>query len=267
MITFEQLTKEITKLTNFDCSLYSQTFLMRRVSVRMRALNKNNYDEYYDELQKSIDERNHLLKEFTIHTTNFFRDKIVWNLIIDEIIPIIKKLKREKKENNIKIWSAGCSTGEEPLSIAIACYESLGALLANYDVEIIATDLDPKTIEFAKKAEYDPIQFNELPAELKNKWFTEENNILKPKNELLKLIKYQNGDILSKIKPKNIDIIFCRNTVIYFDAKTKEQLYQDFYNSMKPGSFFIMGKTETLIGPAKDQFQIFNNKERVYFKE
>lgn len=266
---YKPLKQAIQRYIGFDCSRYSDSFLSRRIEVRLRANNINSYGRYLDILKTDLEEREHLNKELTIHTTNFFRDITFWNAFIDEALPTLIALKKEKASKTINVWSAGSSTGEEPLSIAISICEALGKDLDKFTVMIQATDISTATIETAKQAIYSEKQFTEMPKEYRNKYFekVDEKGFYVPRPVIKQMITYKKGDIVSPLKPRNIDIIFCRNTVIYFGMKTKFNLYVDFYRCLNKGGFFIMGKTEVLLGPAREKFQMFNEHERIYVKE
>jgi chemotaxis methyl-accepting protein methylase len=261
---FEQLKSIIIKLGIFECNRYSDSFIQRRIEVRLRSTGLFNYVNYIKLLNQSNDERAKLGNEFTIHVTNFFRDTSMWSLLKEKIIPLIVSSK--KNGESIQVWSAGCSSGEEPLSIAISFVEALGANLDKYNLSILATDLDKDTVTKAQAAAYELEQFKEMPPEYIDRYFNKIDSKYVAKPTILKYIKYRVLDVFGE-KSKNLDIIFCRNTVIYFSIDAKSKLYLDFYTSLKNNSFFIMGKTEVLQGPARDLFQIYDNHERVYVKE
>lgn len=254
------LTQTINKEVKFKCEEYNKNFLSRRVEVRLRTLNLNSYKEYAEILKNDEKEQQKLRTELTIHVTHFFRDKEFYDAFKDEIIPLLKN----KKE--IKIWSAGCSTGEEPYSIVICFKEKLGENLENKKISIIAQDYCQDTIEKAKIGEYEEYQFREMPIEYKEKYFEKINEKYKVKEDLKKYVKFETADILRE-KPRNLDIIICRNTVIYFEAETKAKLYVDFYDILNKEGIFILGKTETINGPAREKFKVLNAKERIYKKE
>ena len=260
----ESVKKTITRLVGFDCSQYSDTFITRRVEMRLRANAMGSFAEYNIFLTKSEEERKNLNKELSIHVTNFFRDKEMWKVFKDEVIPMVVKLKKEKKLSRINIWSAGCSSGEEPLSIAICFLETLG--LKSYNVSIIGTDIDAATIEKAKKGEYEEPQFREMEPSWKEKYFNLGDGLFKANDEIMSMIQYKTANIHT-LRPKNLDIIFCRNTVIYFSIDAKSGLYNDFYDCLNKDGFLIIGKTEILQGTAREKFQVFDGKERIYINE
>ncbi len=265
---WEKLLVVISKNLDFVTSNYSQTFLKRRVEVRLRATNLNSYKDYADFLVSNAEEKQKLDKELTIHVTNFFRDSSVFEAFKNNVVPELVKRKKLQGKKTISVWCAGCSTGEEPIGVAICFLEALKTLGSSFSVNILGTDLDAHTIQKAQEGVYENIQFREMKPEYKEKYFeTLEPGRYRVKNEIKSLINYRTGDILSPNKPKNLDVLFCRNTVIYFDLPTKSKLYTEFYDCIENEGFLILGKTEILQGEARDKFKVFDAKERIYIKK
>ncbi len=262
---WDSLKKKINQNLGFNCEQYSDKFLQRRIEVRLRSLNLESYFEYGKVLDSS-DEKEKLEKELTIHVTHFFRDMDFWQAFMDDVIPELLKMKRDRGENRIRIWSAGSSTGEEAISIVICLKKKMGLEFSKYDIKVIGTDYDKNTVGKAQEGVYEEPQFREMPPEMKDKYFSLQDGKYRLKDDIRNHLEFSTGDILSSSKPRNIDIIFCRNTVIYFEQSTKARLYEEFYELLNDNGFFIMGKTETLNGPARDKFSIYNGRERIYRK-
>ncbi|MGM5484687.1 MAG: CheR family methyltransferase [Nanobdellota archaeon] len=253
-----RLKSEINRLIGFDCSQYSEKFIERRIRVRLRANDVDSISEYLRILNSDDEEKEKLDKELSIHVTHFFRDYDMWQAFMEEVIPLVGNLKRK-----VRIWSAGCSTGEEPVSIAISFLESGEDI--SFSIE--ATDIDHGTIEKAKQGIYEENQFREMPAGLKEKYFDDlGDGRYQVKPEVSRLIEYKIGDIHT-YRPRRVDIIFCRNTVIYFNREAKARLYEDFYEVLNNDGFLVIGKTEVLQGEAREKLQILNPRERIYVKE
>ena len=275
---WDLLKRMIKKLLGFDPSSYTNSFMQRRVLVRLHALKIATYKEYISILKDSRHEQELLLKELTIHVTNFFRDQSMWIELKDKVIPLILGEKHSSGANSINLWSAGCSSGEEPLSLAICFLEALGEDLKGFKLMILATDCDAETIRRAKLAEYDEMQFKEMPKGYMEKYFSKKDVDVKigsntlstvvytPKPFLKSMITYEQDDILSRKKFRNLDLIMCRNTVIYFDIETKTRLYDTFYDCLVHNGFLILGKTEILQGPIRDRFQMYDLHERIHVK-
>lgn len=263
----EQLKKKVSELIDFDCNKYSDSFLARRFFIRLRKNNILTYKEYIPILIKSREEQEELKKELTIHVTHFFRDKDFWNALKDEVIPTLCEEKKEKTQHTINIWSAGCSSGEEPISIAITFLEALGPKTQDYRINILGTDYDSEILKKALNANYEEQQFRETDAKIKEQYFTKTAaGTYTPKPEITSMIKYKQADLFSNTE-RNMDMIFCRNVVIYFDRDAKRMLYNKFYESLNPGGYLILGKTEYLDGEAREKLKIVNMRERIYKKE
>ncbi len=264
------LKNEIENLRIFQTHHYRDSFLRRRVNVRMRALNIQSYMEYFLVLKKLSEERELLRKELTINVTRFFRDFSVYKLIKEKIIPNILRYKKERSQFSIRCWSAGCSTGEEAYSLAILFKEVLKKEKKRFNLKILGTDLDKPIIDKAKQGIYGEQQLKELKNSdpfLFQKYFIKREDSYIIDKEVKRLVDFQVGDILSSTKPQNLDLILCRNTVIYFSDETKKRFYHDLYNILNTNGYLILGKTEKLIGPAQGMFKIFNGRESIYFKD
>lgn len=261
------LKKEISIKTGFNCNEYTDSFLKRRVHTRLYALDLETYEDYIKRLIKDEHEKELLLKELTIHVTNFFRNKDAYDSFI---AGTMMELLNEKKKNNkksLKIWSAGCSTGEEPYTIAMILKEILGERVNDFFISIIGTDLSAETIEKAEKGVYDKIQLKETPPEYIERYFDKKGEFFHIKEEVKDMVRFEVADILNSSKPKCLDLLFCRNTVIYFKRELKEKLYLEFYHCIDQSGYFIMGMTESLSGSAKDLFVAIDNKNRIYKKK
>ncbi|MFH0869541.1 MAG: protein-glutamate O-methyltransferase CheR [archaeon] len=261
------LKMKIKELKIFNPENYAETFLSRRIECRLRATCLNSYSEYAQKLTSSEKEREALCKDLTINVTSFFRDTNTYQAIKEEVMPFIVKTKEETGQNTINVWSAGAASGEEAYSLAILFKEVLGTRLARFKLSIIGTDIDREAIAEAKQGVYNEQQLRETDPAYIKRYFEKTGNSYRITDDIKKMVRFEQGDILGASKPRDIDLLLCRNTVIYFNAETKAKLYADFYNIMKRNGFLILGKTEILLGNARELFQIFNSSERVYCKE
>ncbi|MGM5480839.1 MAG: CheR family methyltransferase [Nanobdellota archaeon] len=263
---FDKLKKLIHETLDFNCDNYSDSFIRRRTLIQLKSNGVESYTEYMHILKHEPLERERLLKQLTIHVTHFFRDRRVWEELQDEILPQIISSKKGH-DNKIRIWSCGCSSGEEPISVAILLSDLLGRNIKKYDVEILASDMAASIIIQAKKGEYYPKQFKEMGVEFIDKYFDKTSEeLLKVKPDILSLIKYKVSNVLTDIMPDNMDLILCRNTVIYFSTTAKVGLYQRFYKTLKKEGFLVLGATEFLQGPSQDWFEKVDVDSRIFRK-
>ena len=268
---FKNLKKNVKDLLGFNTFQYKDTYLGRRFDTRLRAHHIDTYNAYWDLLRKDEAEQKKLLNDLTINVTEFFRDNSVYALFKNEVLPNVIK----QTDGKIRIWSAGSSDGKEAYSIAMLAVEALGENCARSKVEIIATDVDRACLQKATNGVYETrpgltqtdiekqMRFIGHPA----KYFDIEGNTYTAKPCLKQLVSFQYHDLISGLKKKNFDIIFCRNVVIYFNRELQEVLCMDYYNALNPGGYFVMGKTETLIGEARDCFKSYTSRERIFIKE
>ncbi len=219
-----------------------------RLARRLRALNLGSYQEYCDLVAsgEGISERRHLISALTTNVSHFFREDHHFDRLRKEVLPGL----REKIHSGarIRIWSAGCSNGQEPYSIATTLLED-GPLPARNDVKILATDIDPNVISFAKTGIYDERMISGIPEPMRSAFFAQLNpqsgTSWQAKKELKDLVSFRELNLLNTW-PMNgtFDVIFCRNVVIYFDEKTQGQLWQRFAEVMNPGAWLFLGHSE-----------------------
>lgn len=260
---FENLKKSVKEKLNFDSYQYSNNFLKRRFIVRLNANQIKSYQEYKELFEQDINEQAALKKNLTIHVTEFFRDKSMWDYCKDDFFP--KVLDLYKHKGKINIWSAGCSTGQEAISILITFLEINPDLINK--IKINCTDISVSTIHAAELAEYDEMSIKGMPQNLLEKYFDKKEDNYSLKFQYRGNLNYKLHDILQDQPLDNMDIIFFRNTVIYFSIESKDILYKKLYTNMNTPSFLILGKTETLTGGSREFFGVYNSIERIFDKK
>ncbi|AEC52047.1 chemotaxis protein methyltransferase [Pyrococcus sp. NA2] len=247
---------------------YKDSYLQRRIRARMRKLGISNYMEYYKFLKANKDEFEELLFTIAINVTEFFRDPIVWKTFQNKILPQLVEFKKKKGMRSLKIWSAACSTGQEPYSIAMTLYEVLGNDLGGFRVSILATDIDKEALQIAMKGEYPAeIVEKQVPRHMIFKYFekiSEERYKIKP--HVRRLVTFKWFNLLSSIYPKGFDVIFIRNVLIYMSKEAQEEIFKKLYNSLEDHGYLILGKTETILGKASNLFKLYDLVAKVYVK-
>jgi len=172
--------------------------------------------------------------------------------------------KQEHSRKTIRVWCAGTSYGEETYSIAILLLQVLQERITDFDVKISGTDIDPDCIAKAKNGLYEPSHLKEVNKNILNKYFDREGENYRVKDELKQLTEFKLHNLTSDKQLKNIDLILCRNVVIYFTKPLQAYVYNLFANCLKPGGFLVLGKVESLGGYAQGFFEAMDNKERIY---
>ncbi len=265
---FELLQQKIKRDRGFNCSLYKDKCQKRRIAVRMRANKVSSYREYMNILDKNPDEYDKLLDSLTINVTEFFRNPETFDFLYENILPELIAEKRFEAMTSIRIWSAGCAAGEEPYSLAILLKELLSAKKReSYNIKIWGTDIDDASIERARNGVYQAYGTDNLSPNLLSKYFSPGRRgeyILK--DEIKKMVDFRKSDLISEMGPTNLDMILCRNVVIYFSRELQERLFLDFLSCLRAGGYLVLGKVETLVGRAVNLFERVNNRERVFRK-
>ena len=264
--TFLLLLDKIRDDRGLDFHHYHQDLLKRRVAIRMRVTGIEAYADYLRLLMNTPEEYDKLFEVLCINVSEFFRDPEVWvkvRSLFDEII----RRKTRTGDRSFRIWSAGCANGEEPHTIAIILKEMLQADILNFNIEIIATDVDKKSMGLALKGEYTKDAVKNVDKKFLGRNFECKNDLYCVKPDVHKLITYRYLDLTSGDLVTDCDVVFCRNVFIYFDRSLQEQLLMKFYNGLKPDGFLIMGKSETLIREAGEIFEELDFSTRLYRKK
>jgi chemotaxis methyl-accepting protein methylase len=225
--------------------------LKRRIAVRMRARGVHTYEDYARVLDHDAHEYQELLDALTINVTKFFRNPETWTALR----PHLDKLAQQR--SSLRVWSAGCSSGEEPYTIAVVMAE-IGA-----PGFVDATDVDRLSLERTRQAHYPDAAFSEMPVALKRRYFEDG----RPVPAVRDLINVRAHDLTRDAPPRPpYDLIVCRNVVIYFERQAQERLFHVFVNALAPGGVLLLGKVETLFGPARDKLTLQDPRERIYTK-
>jgi chemotaxis protein methyltransferase CheR len=257
---------KITRERGFQCSSYKDKCLRRRIAVRMRAMKALGYDEYASILDADPREYEKLIRALTINVTKFFRNWETYEAMEQRVIPELF----ERSERDLRIWSAGCSTGEEPYSVAILMHKHAARMNLRARLEttsILATDIDAHCLGEAERAFYGEAALGETPATLRERYFPEVAGLWTVLPEVKKLVTFARCDVLQTPAAEGeYHLIVCRNVVIYFEREAQEKLFHDLHRALAPGGFLVLGKVETLLGDVRSLFTPVNARERIFRK-
>ncbi|WP_342512214.1 protein-glutamate O-methyltransferase CheR [Sporosarcina sp. FSL K6-1522] len=238
--------ENIKKKTGIDLSLYKEAQMRRRLTSLYEKKGFRNFKEYYDAIHKDSAMLEEFLDRMTINVSEFYRNAQRWNVLEKKIFP--KLLAGNKK---LKIWSAACSTGEEPYSLAMV----LSSHVPLREISILATDLDMGVIERAKVGLYPERALKEVPASVVQKFFVNEGHYYQVKDEVKRTVTFKQQNLLEDRYDTGFDLIVCRNVMIYFTEEAKDQIYMNFSKSLKKGGILFVGSTEQIFNPAKYGFE------------
>lgn len=246
---FRQLRDQIYKRTGMYFSDSSKYLLQKRLSPRARELNFESFQKYFYFLQydpRADAEFDHIYDLVTTNETYFFREPAQLTAFIDEIIPDVLSKKSMKK---IRIWSAGCSSGEEPYSIAMLLSES--GYYQHATFEIFASDINQQVLAKARKGQYRESAFRATTPELRERYFNREaDGSWRIKDEVRNRVQFGRLNLYDEARVSllgNLDIVFCRNVIIYFDDQSKRVVVNNFYNRLVEGGYLLLGHSESLI--------------------
>ncbi|RLI82276.1 protein-glutamate O-methyltransferase CheR [Archaeoglobales archaeon] len=262
---FKSFVHQLSNLTGVNLNQYRENYLKRRIDLRMQMIGITSYAEYLSLLKVDAAERTSLLNTITINVTEFMRDKTPFQYFMKHILPEIAKRKLETGSNLLRFWSAGCSYGEEPYSIAICVKETLGD---KWMLSIYGTDIDEECLRFASEGIYSVNQLRNLNKKLIDRYFVNlGDGMYQVRNTIKSCVKFKKHDLTTE-KPvsKYFDAVFCRNVMIYFTDAQKRKVLNDFYESLLKGGYLIIGKSETMPHGFETLFAPVNLKERVYVK-
>ncbi len=217
-----------------------------RLSKRVRKLGLPDFNAYCDYLQSNHDDEfTQFINAITTNLTSFFREQHHFDYLRDVVVPEL--LIRNKQTKQIRVWSAGCSTGEEPYSIAITL---LDAVPRDWDIKILATDLDTNVLQTAAEGIYTQDRVADLPTDILKRWFMRNkssSNHVKVKSALQEIIQFKQLNLMNEWAMKiPFDVIFCRNVIIYFDRETKTALVKRYANMLSSKSWLFIGHSESL---------------------
>ncbi len=244
--------------------------LESRVENRLKALGLEKFEDYYYLLKYSPDgekEFRALFDEITINETSFYRNPPQMEVFKNHLLP---EVINSKKIKQLKLWSAGCSTGEEPYTLAILILEVLGFRISQWFVDILGVDISQAVLEKAKKGEYGEYTLRNMPPELVGKYFVKEGPIYRIKDEVKRLVRFEMMNLSDQSQMRKIrgmDFIFCRNVLIYFDIEARKRVVASFYDSLNPGGYLFIGHSESLHGISRAFKLIHFPKVIVYKKE
>lgn len=258
----DDLKHKIFRDRGFHCHLYRDSCLRRRVAVRMRARGIATITDYASLLDSDDGEYDSLIETLTINVTRFFRDPTSWQAL--ETLALPRLLAPDQPARSI--WSVGCASGEEPFSLAILLREGLAEdeeALAR--INIIGSDVDGRSIQRARAALYPDASLDEVSPERRARWFSQ-GSAWQLDHRLRRMVSFVEADVITGELPQALSMILCRNVMIYFDRALQDQLLEKFHAALEPGGILMLGRVETMLGPARPRFRPLSIRDRIYQK-
>jgi two-component system, chemotaxis family, CheB/CheR fusion protein len=261
--SFDKIVDRIRTARNFDFRNYKRETLQRRIARRMGERKTSNYSDYLKILDREPEEYSALISTMLIKVTTFFRDPEAWTELAARVLP--RFLDGRKAGSEIRIWSAGCATGEEAYSLAILVAEHLGPAFVNYDIKIFGTDVDEAAISYARRGTYTALQVEDLSKDRLRRWFQQVPGGYTVRQELRRAVVFGVNNLVSDAPISRLDLLVCRNVFIYLDATLQQRVLNRFYYALKPDGVLFLGKAE-LIPYAARLFEGMDLQRRLYCK-
>ena len=237
---YEWFKKAVYDLTKIDLNSYKEKQMKRRIDTLIGKYDVKGYDGFADLIKKDREALDSFVSYLTINVSEFFRNADQWNLMDKDMIPELMS----KFGKNLKIWSAACSTGDEPYTIVMM----LSKHMPLNQISVLATDLDAVVLAKAKAGIYDKKEVAGVPAEFKSKYFEETaDGKMKVSDEIKSRVTFKQADLLRDPYPKDYHLIVCRNVLIYFTEEAKDEIFKKYFASLAPGGILFIGSTEQII--------------------
>jgi len=261
--TLAELLEFVKESRGFDFTGYKSSTIERRVAKRMVAVGAERYDDYLDYLELHSDEFAELFNALLINTTGFFRDPQTWEYMATEIVPQL--LTARAGDTPIRVWSAGCASGEEPYTVAMVLARVMGDGPFRERVKIYATDVDEEALDLARYGAYAPSQIEDVPGDALERFFERTDQRYVFRKDLRRSVIFGRNDLVQDAPISRIDLLVCRNTLMYFTAETQAQILRRFHFGLDDDGYLLLGKSEMLITHT-DLFAPVELKRRVFRK-
>jgi two-component system CheB/CheR fusion protein len=260
---FEALLDYLKRQRGFDFTGYKRSTLVRRVSKRMHVVGIDDYVAYQDYLEVHPDEFELLFNTILINVTAFFRDGAAWDHLAERILPVILDAKRPG--DPVRVWSAGCASGEEAYTLAMLLAEAMGETAFRRRAKIYATDVDEEALAAARRALYSTREVVAVPESLREKYFERQSARYAFRPELRRSVIFGRHDLVQDAPISRVDLLVCRNVLMYLNAETQSRVLARLHFGLAPHGYLFLGKAEMLLSHA-DLFAPVDLKQRIFQK-
>jgi len=275
---FLAIHRHLVERRGLDLSRYKESYLKRRILVRVRALRLAGLDQYAVYLKRHPEEIGPLQRALSIKVTGFFRNRSCFDFLRAKVVPDLLR-RSAARRHRVAVWSAGCATGEEPYSLAALFAVALDGARqggnASSDagraaerpprVLITGTDLDEAALERARRASFAAAGLlGAIPAEVAHHFEERPDGTASPAERLRRMVRFERESLLDPFPHRDLDLIVCRNVLIYFSLEHQERILARFAQALSEGGYLVLGRVERLFGPARAFFEVASARDRVY---
>src|SRR5881296_1410289 len=258
---FRALLETLSARYNFDFREYKEVSLARRIRTRMAQVHADSFAAYSQFLDANPIEHVALFNTILINVTTFFRDSDAWKALSDDVIP--RLIDDAAQSRSLRIWSAGCSSGEEPYSIAMLLAEHLGDAANNYTIKIYGTDIDEDALTTARQAVYRTEQLKDVPDRLMDRYFTREGQLYRLRRDIRRWCIFGSHNLTQAPPLSHVDLLVCRNVLIYFTSELQDRILTRFHYAIREEGFLFLGRSESLLARSR-LFTPVHSKWRIF---
>lgn len=263
----DRLVNKVLEERGLDLSQYRRPYLERRLAARLRALDIHTYRQYTDRLDHDSAEYDHLIETLTINVTEFFRDRAVWEILRRQVVPDLLAHKQRSRSRTIRIWSAGCATGEEPYSAAMVLLDAMGKDAGKFLLSVVGTDLDPDALAIARRGVYHKDKLKRIVPSYQVRFLSiGRDSTFEIAPDVRRLCRFTHYSLFDEAPMRMVDLIMCRNVFIYFDRQRQAKVIESFCGAMADDAYLVLGRSEKLTSDAARLFVPVDGRERVYHK-
>ena len=263
---FLEVRGRVLRAGGIDIGLYKGRSMFRRLGARLRAAGVADLGGYCRRLDADPGELRRLVDALTVSVSEFFRNPTAFRALSREVLPALVARRQAEGGRSIRVWSAGCAGGEEPYSLAIAFSEYLGDALRDLPVVIYATDVSGRSLAAARAACYRMAHVTRVPRHVLRRYFEPDGAGYRVRPTIRRMVHFRQHDLLAPPPFRRMDLVACRNVLIYMARPLQERVLSALYDALSPGGFLVLGKVEGLTGPARERFEVISLPERIYRK-
>lgn len=263
----ESVRKHLMASRGLDISGYSSTFILRSVKKRLGRTGAKDLSDYVSLLRSSEDETTSFVGTLSINVTEFFRDKGTFEALSEKVLrPVIQS--KTGTGGIVRVWSAGCATGQELYTIAICLEEELRRAGRSENVlgTVTGGDLSPAALDFARRGTYTKEQVKNVPPRMLKEYFVSKGDTYQVGDTLRHRVRFVSENLLEEPRSRLFDVVVCRNVLIYFSRPMHDQVVMNLHKALRRGGYMMLGRTESLLGPPRTRFELIDADNRIFRK-
>ncbi len=264
--SLQRFTEALRDARGVDLDFYRPRYVERRIATRLQALGLLTYRQYLARLSDDPAEFDRLMSALTINVTQFFRDSSTFDSLRKLVVPTLLERARPDGNRTVRVWSAGCATGQEAYSIAMSLLAAGVTTEAGFGLHVLGTDIDPAALERARLAEYTPAEIAEIPPELRSRFSEPAGDGDRLTAEVTSACRFVRASLFDPAPVRGCDIVLCRNVFIYLRHEQQLALAERFRGALRPGGVLVLGRSERLRAGEGQPFEALDARERIYRK-